>query len=494
MATSTAIKTAFPPLDVHGRTPEQQEADRLFREDYQRVRDGGKGKLNPVDPKLFGHAAEGAFLTFKRVRGDTSVEEKVSLPSGLYNLKHVEALATKMGMAKAKGEDISKAIAVEGRVRYGVAVSPETEASMGRKTVVRVAPDVSGYVNIPGIELPVVGTAIIFREDGGYQFGSITSREEYLRWLPLIQGAWSNHNGWCVDLPSTRVLDLVDQTSTMLDNLNNQLKNLHGVTIYMIAPRWLRYFSDGSMDTQRSGEYGLRLGEGAGGGMRPLLYDAPAWVVGLRFGKIMIPGRVFVTPEGRFICSDWCQREVDKGGGIDLHTGQYTRHTLMSWCAGPGISRFGGNDPEIAARHGTVVRARLSVPTVSAKVAGARRALLQQIVLLKNKPTLRHGQVQDSDATQVKSLRYYELDPSDLDDDSQFNHYNLLVGVSARFGKYMHEVRVPVSADGFIVPGAAEFHRWPFTGWLGLGYSGETYVVDNTETAQNIVALMKEAF
>lgn len=495
MTTAVAEKA-----DVHGRTEANREADRLFMEEFKRIE---ALSIKPIDPKRYGTAVNGAFLLIKYIRGEETIEEKVDVPPGLYDISLVHRLGAEMGKARLPASEISQRLFKEARIRYGVSVS--TESGMGRKGSLLLAPTPDGYLSAPGIETPVVGTAVVFDDSGKPSFGSLTTKEEFLRWLPAIQAAWKHHNTWCVDLPSEKVADLADHTEAMLERLENQLKNLHGVSIYMIQPRWLRYYSDGSMQTQRSGAYGRRNAAAPYGGLRPLLYDGPAWVVGLRMGANLVPGRVFVTPEGKFIGSDWCQREVDKNGGIDLHTGEFTKHTLMTWCAGPGISRFG--DHVIKQRHGELRRAQplSNIEKVSLAKRKARTELLRLLVKTKNSKT--EGKVMlavNDEVTQVQSLRYFDakIDEPGLDFDpymkldSDGEHLPLrIVGFMARFGKYAHIVSVALDELGNIIPASTQFKR--YQGVLGSSWQAWTYctrAIKDEAFAKSIVSAMKEAF
>lgn len=499
---TTAEKTSEK-LDIHQRNKTEQESDEWFKSEFDRT--SGTEPLKPLDSKRYGYAVKGAFITITRQRGAESRDENIHLIPAIYDLTLLQKRTTELALAKKPTEQIAQTLHEECKLSYGVVLQSEGEGTLGNRRTVPVAPVPDGIVSAPLIEAPIVGTPIIFTKDG-YEFGSFTSKEEYLRWLPALRAGWHFHNQWCVDLPTESVAYLADQAEETLKNLNNQLRNLHGVSIYSISPRHLRYYSDGDMKSQRSGEYGLRSAYFPSGGMRPLLYDAPAWVVGLRIGSRMVPGRVFVTPEGRFIGSDWCQREADKNGGIDLHTGQYTRHTLMSWCAGPGISKFG--DDEIKKRHGSVRRASLPASSFagigSAKVA-ARKKLLKLLVTVKNTSTLRDGMFVDDETTQESSLRYFVkkrfLDDEDISE-SDYGPFCTddgtltIVGFAARFGKYSHIAHVPTQPGvGLIAPQLQGYDRYP--GVLSDHWAieeSDDYVITDKALVKEIVTTMKEAF
>jgi hypothetical protein len=496
--TATAVKGKGK-VDIHGRDEDHRAADKWFEKEYEAIR-GKAGSVGPADPKRYGYATKGAFLTITRVRGEESSAEKVELIPALYDLSVLQTLATELGKAKVPAEELRQKLHRDASVKYGVAIASESEHSIGRKQSVPLAPDAKGYVLTPGIEQPILGTAVLFEGDGKYAFGSLDSKKAYLEWLPAIQSGWHLHNHWCIDLPSERVADLADRTGEMLEQLNNQIKNLHGVSIYMIQPRWLRYYSDGDMGSQRSAAYGLRNASMPQGGVRPLLYDAPAWVVGLRMGSRMVPGRVFITPEGRFIGSDWCQREADKNGGIDLHTGEFTKHTLMSWCAGPGISKFG--DDVIKARHGSLRRAVVQKTQPGALEVGqiiARKRLLGLLVRAKSKEGELALSGVNPEATQRDSLRFFAVGVNvghnpeweNWQDGEEAN----LIGFSARFGKYTYTVTVPLNPKhGTIDPRGANFSKTAImTQQQHYQLQHAVYAIGNDALAKEIVAAMKEA-
>lgn len=174
--------------------------------------------------------------------------------------------------------------------------------------------------------------------------GGVLTPDEYLRYLATIHASRLRSNTWTNDIPHESLMGLQAKAQEMYDKLNKDFALIPGVSCYTVQARWLRYFSDGSMETQKAGLHGVRYAPRPSRGRAPLLYDGPSFVVGLE-GKMsngrqhILPLRVFITPDGQFICSDQCQREVDKGGGIDLITGVNTKHTLLTWVAGPALSR-----------------------------------------------------------------------------------------------------------------------------------------------------------
>ena len=266
------------------------------------------------------------------------------------------------------------------------------------------------------------------------------------------------------------------------------------------------------MQSQRSAAYGVRAAERPNGGMDPLLYDGPAWLVGLRIGRRMVPGRIFVTPEGRFIASDWCQREVGKGGGIDLHTGEFTRHTLMSWCAGPGISKFG--DDTIKAKHGVLRRpSRVAANSkMDPVVAEHRKELVKLLAPLRRKPEQWELASFDPEAKGVDSLRLFFTDADTVSienvpamgafqsEDAEDDEAHNIVGFSARFGNYTYTMYVPLGKDDLrlLLPAHAMYVReagkQSNTSAMYVSSHGFLYRVKDAELAAKITQHLKESF
>lgn len=342
-----------PPVDplVKGdpfkRTESQLENDRAFVKLYREV---NKATLPSVSSDL-GYAVEGAFVEVVRKEKDgTTKTEQVTLRPGVYRLKEATTLAKTLAQSGASPKEMETRLFEETGVRRLVVV--EESASIIGKRAETAASTKNGLCRLTLKERPIAGTVLLFTDAGAPVHSIIESAAEYRELLPLLNGGKTFGNLWCVDGFDERVAPLADQAPAMLLKLREQTALLGKATeIYTVVPRWLRYFSDGTMESQQEGNFGLRLAPMGDSGARPMLYDGPAWCVGIRLGKDFLPGRVFVNTQGDFICSDWCQREVDKGGGIDLITGKNTKHSLLTWLAGPGMSRFGAQDLIIADDH-----------------------------------------------------------------------------------------------------------------------------------------------
>lgn len=330
--------------DLHGRTPEQVTADEWFRKQWQQ-RYGSDLSGDMLDAKRFSFAKKGHFVEIVRrnVEGEP-ITTRINIPPYGFDRHVVE----KILRAEATGETldvekIEQAIA-ESALQPLVAINGEDHTSQKMLFLVAPTPDGLLKLGVPQ-QQPLNGT--LLNCDGTISNDTM-DEETYRAYLPLMQRAPRPGNGFTMDVICAEVAHLVKDTPEMLAKLNAQLAGLPGTSVYMAQPRWLRYYSDGDMSSQRSALHGIRNApypvRDGGEYMRPLLYDGPAWVVGLRLGDKLLPGRCFVNSNGDFICSDWCQREVDKGGGIDLYTGANVKHTLMTWVAGPAISRFGPAD------------------------------------------------------------------------------------------------------------------------------------------------------
>lgn len=144
-------------------------------------------------------------------------------------------------------------------------------------------------------------------------------------------------NNWVHDFMHAPLF-IDKQVKEMYEYCHKQVSKVGGVEVHAVVPRLLKYTSDGSTGSQSDYLFVSSHAQGCLNG--PVLYVAPAWLVCLKFGERYLSGNVFVNSKGDFICSDWCMRETpDKKGGIDLFTGRSNKHTLGSWCAGPGMDK-----------------------------------------------------------------------------------------------------------------------------------------------------------
>lgn len=189
---------------------------------------------------------------------------------------------------------------------------------------------------------------------------------------------YHNSNGWNYDYPHWEFESNV--TPQQLADLKAKLEGMMAprgfkFEVIGLAPRSLLYFSDGGHKSQkkfvsmvphpngvpwrRDGSLKTRYQchwsstdrdngvpyphdhEKKYGTLSPMLYCGPAAVVRFlvedqqpAFGNC----RVYVTMDGDFICSDWCQRHdfSSYGSGINLQTGIYS---FDSWIVGPCLSR-----------------------------------------------------------------------------------------------------------------------------------------------------------
>jgi hypothetical protein len=84
----------------------------------------------------------------------------------------------------------------------------------------------------------------------------------------------------------------------------------------------------------------------------PVLWDGPAWLVGLEIGGILTHRwvKVYMTPEAEFLCSGWCERSVvpPRGGqsGINLQVGELS---LEAWLIGHFLPRVREEEEKEAA-------------------------------------------------------------------------------------------------------------------------------------------------
>lgn len=191
--------------------------------------------------------------------------------------------------------------------------------------------------------------------------GAVRARQPLLfsPWTPtlvrLARDYYRPLTGWNYDFPNPKTEDAASpqDVARIIERLREQVKILPmDIQIVGVQRRYLLYYSDGNARSQvrylrlapkpgRDSPFGddWELRESYRNNTdygTPLLYDGPAWTV--RFtvdGVDPIPDcRVYVSDEGRFICSDWCQRTgyTTYGKGIDL---QVQGYTLGSWIAGP---------------------------------------------------------------------------------------------------------------------------------------------------------------
>lgn len=191
--------------------------------------------------------------------------------------------------------------------------------------------------------------------------GAVRTKQQlqFAPWTPtlvrLARDFYRPLTGWNYDFPNPKTEDAASpqDVARIIERLREQVKILPmDIQIVGVQRRYLLYYSDGNKQSQA--RY-LRLAPKPGRDSpfgddwalresyrqdtdhgTPLLYDGPAWTV--RFtvdGVDPIPDcRVYVDDDGRFICSDWCQRTgyTTYGNGIDL---QVQGYTLGSWIAGP---------------------------------------------------------------------------------------------------------------------------------------------------------------
>jgi hypothetical protein len=190
---------------------------------------------------------------------------------------------------------------------------------------------------------------------------------------------YSSPNGWHYDWPHmpTELEDTPETRQRLIDTVLEQLGEVpFEFKITGLQRRWLFYYSDGSMESQKRFDryiptpssqspydrqwklrdryqmyYNSLMRDakvpvpkgiaGKWGNMRACLYAGPAWT--LRFqidgqDPLLERCRVFITDDGTFIGSDWCQRHdysSYNNGGINLQMGIYT---LSGWIMGPCLT------------------------------------------------------------------------------------------------------------------------------------------------------------
>jgi hypothetical protein len=302
----------------------------------------------------------------------------ITLPRGVYEREKVRALAKSLPVWNAD----------EFNARIGEALVPIPPSPrmvhLGAGKVADTALTFSEQR--PATPWRVSGTLV--NADNTVQKG-VLSVSEYMHLMQAINASEPSNTLWTIDMCTPECEALQAEAEAMMVKLQATLATLPLLEVYTVQARWLRYYSDGGMESQKPGQHGVRLAMHPNGGKAPLLYDGLAFVVGVQSkdGKHTLPGRVFVTPEGNFIASDWCQREVNKAGGIDLVSGVHTKHTLKTWLAGPAMSRhdlFGS----LAERQGEQVRRYRP----SAKFTGTTTVPSWKVLhhLMNKKPELLH--------------------------------------------------------------------------------------------------------
>lgn len=209
----------------------------------------------------------------------------------------------------------------------------------------------------------------------------ITSPEQYTALVDAIGAKCNFNNTWCRDRLDAEVAHMAPASLEMLEFCRQQVSKLGYVGVMAISPRILRYYSDGSAESQTDA---LRLAPvDDGSGMRPLLYDGPAWALSLNIFDSPLNGRVFVNEAGEFVASDWCQRTTpdSKETGIDLYNGKSSKHTLLSWCAGPAMKWAPAN----ATKQQGLRRARIVVATSFDDLLENNMTLLKLAAYLNDK-------------------------------------------------------------------------------------------------------------
>lgn len=193
-----------------------------------------------------------------------------------------------------------------------------------------------------------------------------TQSPRFALWTPeLVKAAYGVQvfpNGWCYNAPNPKYEETTpEQAAAMIKRLEAMCALLpFKVKVTAVQRRYLLYYSDGGKDTQQrylrlaprpgkgspytaNWELANRFKEDHPSSGTPLLYAGPAWVT-----RFTVNGtdpvrdcRVYVDDEGRFICSDWCQRTGHSTyhQGIDL---QVQGYTFDSWIAGPCMQKLGG--------------------------------------------------------------------------------------------------------------------------------------------------------
>ena len=178
---------------------------------------------------------------------------------------------------------------------------------------------------VPGTKINITGNS--------YEATS-PSAKEYKTILPALQAQYKHNSSWIRAVPHKDMIPLMGKAEEIVAMCTEQLKLLPGVEVYAAVPCFLVYTSDGGSGSQS--DY-IRMVDHV-----PVLYEDLAWQIGISLFGMALEGQCLVTDQGDFIASAWCMRETpDKAGGIDLFTGKNNKHTLLTWCAGPMLSRFG---------------------------------------------------------------------------------------------------------------------------------------------------------
>ena len=168
------------------------------------------------------------------------------------------------------------------------------------------------------------------------------SDEQYAQIVELWRTVTSpTRETYATFIPSLRpeVMALVRETPNVLALARDQVKYEPAMKVHGIALGWLRYISQTNALNQNDGRW--NRARPSDSGMETILYDGPAFSVAPVLAGKALPGSVWITADGQFICSTWCQREVSQMPDVDLYTGRTLKHTLMSWLLGPGLEHFG---------------------------------------------------------------------------------------------------------------------------------------------------------
>jgi hypothetical protein len=232
--------------------------------------------------------------------------------------------------------------------------------------------------------------------------------------LDEMESSYHPPNGWNYDYPNPTFERSVSDEA--LQALKEKLEAMmarypYKFEIKGIQPRFLMYFSDGNATSQQRfvalvpqpgasnpfrqdgtlkaryrGTWGSLERDAktdqrnlpyyqryAGLSMSPLIYTGPAAVVRFLVDDQIVAFqgcRVYVTLNGDFICSDWCQRHDHSSysNGINLQEGIYD---FASWIAGPGVGRAmsqGVFTPKSVTIKTESVRAMLKKPNAAVVV------------------------------------------------------------------------------------------------------------------------------
>lgn len=226
-------------------------------------------------------------------------------------------------------------------------------------------------IGLRGFILEAVGNGQ-FRETGEQQF----PLDEEI--FDLMLGNYKAHNSWNYDYPNWSVDQSfpAEQLAAVKARLVKDMSTSGMKFDCVLQPRSLLYFTDGNYESQQrfealiprpNGLPYLRDGslrrryrgtwssqdrdqgvpfpkayQSEVGNLTPVLYKGQALVCRFTLDDQVIAFegcRVYLTPEGDFICSDWCQRHdfsSYQSGGINLQMGIYD---FKSWVLGPCVSR-----------------------------------------------------------------------------------------------------------------------------------------------------------